>query len=70
MLLTAEENGFGGKCATPPLEWFEGKTDDYLNMHLIPKDKSLWELDNFEEFTALRKKLILEKFSHMIQSED
>ena len=70
MLLTAEENGAGGKCATAPSEWFSGKSDDYLDMHLIPKDKHLWELDNFDNFIEARKELILSKFSFMLQTDE
>jgi hypothetical protein len=64
MLLTARENGAGGKSDTPPDEWFVGERaeESYLNMHLIPRDPALWKLDRFEEFVQERKKLILEKF--------
>lgn len=70
MLLTAEENGAGGKSDTPPREWFADKTDDYLDMHLIPKDRSLWRLERFEDFIEERKLLIVDKFSYMIHSEE
>lgn len=69
MLLTAEENGFAGKCATPPEEWFAGKSDDYLELHLIPKDPDLWKLENYEKFVDARKALIKEKFSYLLQAE-
>jgi hypothetical protein len=78
MLLTAEENGFGGKRDKLPREWFEEregcfitkfgpevgaqKFRDYLGLHLIPEDRSLWELDRFEDFIAARKLLIERKF--------
>ncbi|MCE5337192.1 MAG: DUF262 domain-containing protein [Methanomicrobiaceae archaeon] len=67
MLLTAEENGFSGKRDIPPNEWFADKDEAYLEMHLIPKNPDLWELDNYEAFIKERKKLILDKFSHIIQ---
>jgi uncharacterized protein with ParB-like and HNH nuclease domain len=67
MLLTAEENGFSGKRDIPPNEWFADKDEAYLEMHLIPKNPDLWELDNYEAFIGERKKLILDKFSHIIQ---
>lgn len=74
MLLTAEENGFGGKNATPPAEWFDRsrfpsdeERERYLELHLIPKDPALWELDRFDDFIDARKALILEKFSYMLQ---
>lgn len=66
MLLSREENGAGGKSAIPPDEWFEGKTDEYLDMHLIPRDKALWKLERFEDFVAERKKLIRDKFAHLL----
>jgi hypothetical protein len=69
MLLTAEENGAGGKWDNPPEEWFDDKSEKYLNLHLIPKDKSLWKLERFDDFIETRKGLILQKFSHLIQKE-
>jgi hypothetical protein len=67
MLLTAAENGAGGKTAILPEEWFKDKTDEYLDLHLIPKDKNLWKLENFEAFIEERKQLIVEKFDHLIK---
>lgn len=66
MLLTAAENGPGGKTDILPEDWFAGKTEDYLNLHLIPTDKSLWKLDHFEDFIEARKLLILEKFDFLL----
>jgi uncharacterized protein with ParB-like and HNH nuclease domain len=66
MLLTQKENGSGGKSDTLPEKWFEGKSDVYLEMHLIPKDKNLWKLENYERFIEERKKLILDKFKDLI----
>lgn len=75
MLLTAEENGFGGKCDIPASEWFDRKrfnTDEeherYLKQHLIPNKPELWQLDRFEDFILARKVLIKEKFSYMLRS--
>lgn len=70
MLLTADENGFQGKCNTEPKVWFADKSDAYLDMHLIPRDKTLWELDRYEEFIEARKALILNKLHHLITSND
>lgn len=70
MLLTAEENGAGGKCDTPPDEWFAGKPKEYLQMHLIPDNPELWKLENFERFLEFRKEMILEKFAYMLQQDD
>lgn len=69
MLLTAEENGFAGKCATPPEEWFAGKSDEYFDLHLIPKNPELWKLENFERFIEARKALVKERFNYLLQAE-
>ncbi|MDP3014276.1 MAG: DUF262 domain-containing protein, partial [Candidatus Subteraquimicrobiales bacterium] len=66
MLLTQQENGSGGKTDIPPITWFEGKTDDYLQMHLIPKNKELWKIENYEQFIEERKKLIIGQFDYLI----
>lgn len=70
MLLTAEENGAGGKRDIPPDVWFADKSSDYLHMHLIPRDPELWKLENFEAFVEARKQLILDKFAYMLHSEE
>lgn len=69
MLLTAAENGAGGKSDTPPDVWFEGKDDAYLERHLIPRDPELWKLENFERFIEARSALILEKFAPILMPE-
>jgi hypothetical protein len=76
MLLTADENGFSGKCAKPPSEWFAASRfastaaqEQYLSMHLIPKDPALWKLDRYDDFIEARKELIREKFSYMLLNE-
>ncbi|MGQ3683999.1 MAG: DUF262 domain-containing protein [Candidatus Loosdrechtia sp.] len=66
MLLTATENGAGGKSDTPPVEWFADKDSAYLERHLIPPDPALWNLDRFEDFIAERKKLIKAKFTYLL----
>lgn len=75
MLLTAEENGFGGKCDTPASEWLDRKrfkTDEeherYLKQHLIPNQPELWKLERFDDFILARKALIEEKFRYMLLS--
>ncbi|MGE3104597.1 MAG: DUF262 domain-containing protein [Lysobacterales bacterium] len=75
MLLTADENGFIAKSGKPPKEWFARSRFDsdeahsrYLEMHLIPDDPSLWELERYEDFIEVRKALIKEKFSYMLQA--
>lgn len=66
MLLTANENGAGGKTDTLPEDWFADKDDEYLDMHLIPRNKELWKVDNFEQFIEARNQLIVDKFNYMI----
>jgi len=66
MLLTVSENGAGGKSDTAPSEWFEDKSDDYLKLHLIPMDKELWNVENYDAFIDERKKLIEEKFKALL----
>jgi hypothetical protein len=68
MLLTADENGAGGKSDLPPDQWFVGRRadDGYLQMHLIPSDRALWRLERFEDFIAERKRLIAEKLRWLL----
>jgi uncharacterized protein with ParB-like and HNH nuclease domain len=66
MLLSRQENGAGGKGDTPPDDWFVGKNKDYLEMHLIPQDSSLWSMDRYEDFIEARKKLILGRFKDLL----
>ena len=66
MLLTAAENGAGGKGDTPPDQWFKDKTDEYLDRHLIPKDAALWKLERFDDFIVARQSLIREKFKYLL----
>jgi hypothetical protein len=68
MLLTSEENGFQSKNDTPPNEWFSDKSPEYLELHLIPKNPELWELDNYEEFIVEREQLIIEKFRPLLKN--
>lgn len=62
MLLTREENGAGGKTDIPPAEWFSNKDPAYLEKHLIPQDRTLWEPDRFEDFIVARQELIRAHF--------
>jgi Protein of unknown function DUF262/Protein of unknown function (DUF1524) len=68
MLLTAAENGAGGKSDTPPDEWFVGDRakPEYLDMHLIPNNPALWKMDRFEDFIEARKELIRKKLKHLL----
>ena len=66
MLLTAQENGAGGKTDILPEVWFADKPKEYLELHLIPQDKELLKLENFERFIEERKMLIERKFDSII----
>lgn len=66
MLLSRQENGAGGKWDTLPAVWFAGKSAEYLDMHLIPADPALWQMDRFEDFIEARKKLIRQKFAPLL----
>lgn len=66
MLLTKQENGASEKSDKPPLEWFNDKTKEYLELHLIPNDPELWKLENYEKFIQEREKLIIEKFKYLL----
>jgi hypothetical protein len=70
MLLTAEENGGGGKNDIMPEDWFADKPESYLDLHLIPRDRELWKLENFERFVAERNQLILNKFDYLLFKAD
>lgn len=76
MLLTADENGFSGKCDTPPDQWFDRarfasdeEHERYLEMHLIPRDESLWNLERYDDFIEARKALIVQKFTYMLRKD-
>lgn len=66
MLLTQAENGSNGKWDKSPLDWLSQQKDEYFNLHLIPKDRDLWGIDNFDIFIEERKKLIAKKFAVLI----
>ncbi|MEQ8592050.1 MAG: DUF262 domain-containing HNH endonuclease family protein [Parvibaculum sp.] len=62
MLLSREENGAGGKTNIVPEVWFADKDSAYFERHLIPTDPSLWKNENFEQFIAARRELMLRHF--------
>ncbi len=66
MLLTKAENGSGGKRDALPSEWFADKPSEYLDLHLIPNDPSLWEMDRYEDFIEARKTLIRDRFKWLL----
>lgn len=66
MLLSQRENGAGSKGDILPKDWFKDKPKEYLDIHLIPTDHVLWEIDNYEAFIKARKLLIQEKFQYLL----
>lgn len=82
MLLSAEENGAGGKTSTLPATWLDpdqigsrnasfGPTvpkapDHYYDLHLIPRDPALWSIDRYVDFVEARKALIRKRFAHLL----
>lgn len=68
MLLSATENGAGGKGDTPPEEWFKDKNPEYLKLHMVPNDPDLWKLERFEDFIEERKKLIKASLGYLLSS--
>ena len=47
-------------------DWLGGWTDTDLDVHLIPKNPALWELEKFDEFLAERARVIKEKIEQTI----
>lgn len=70
MLLTARENGAGDKSDAPLDSWLKDKDEEFLSLHCIPAKRSLWKIENYEEFIEARKKLIVAKFAEILQNED
>ena len=68
MLLTREENGAGGKGDKTPDQWFSDKDQEYLSMHLIPADNTLWRMERYEDFIEARKELIRKHFEELLAS--
>jgi hypothetical protein len=56
MLLTASENQ--SKNAEPPAEYLARQNDEFLQRHLIPADRKLWEMEQYDRFVEARWKLI------------
>jgi hypothetical protein len=42
-------------------KWIRSRDESFLERHLIPRDESLWSVENFEQFVAARERLIREK---------
>lgn len=60
----------GNKNDSELKDWIEKIIENkgnYLNMHLIPTDESLWLSDNFEDFLLKRQDLLVEKLKKGIE---
>jgi hypothetical protein len=55
-LLTTEENGEKGDKDFE--EWITTRSENYYRRHLIPTEKSLYNIENFPEFVVRREELI------------
>lgn len=66
MLLPANQNGAGDKSDTPPEEWFKNQSPEVLELHCIPTNRKLWQLENYPKFIEARKRLLSAKFSHLL----
>jgi len=59
MLLTQSENS--SKKDVEPSVWLAGRPDEFYELHCIPRDPSLWELENYEDFIEARWKLLIKR---------
>jgi hypothetical protein len=55
-LVIGSENS--GKQDCPLYEWLATRSPEYFKRHLIPTDKSLWQMENYEQFLVERHKLL------------
>lgn len=65
----------GNKNASPFAEWLTNEENvsdkkQYLNIHLIPDNPSLWTEDKFEDFISERSKLIINKIKDALIFDD
>ena len=70
MLLTARENGGGGKSDKPLEQWIRENPSFDLELHCIPTSKRLWKLENYPKFIETRKKLLAERFADLLFEDD
>lgn len=47
-------------------EWLQGRDTEYRDMHLIPIDSSLYNTEQFLEFSNARNKLLREHFATVL----
>lgn len=54
----------------PPIDYLSAITDKYpdiLKKHLIPEEKSLWTVENYEKFLEVRRGLIAARINEFLQ---
>jgi len=54
----------------PPIDYLSAITDKYpdiLKKHLIPEEKSLWTIENYEKFLEVRRGLIAARINEFLQ---
>jgi hypothetical protein len=50
-------------------DWKETELGSYIQRHLIPQDRSLWLMENFDAFLSLRSRMIVEKIKKTIPNQ-
>ena len=66
-LVIGSENS--GKKDSPLDEWLGSRSPEYLKRHLIPDDKSLWHMANYERFLIERRKLLRTRIQQVFTAE-
>ena len=66
-LVIGDENS--GKKSLPLDEWLATRSPEYLKRHLIPPDKSLWQIGRFEDFLVERRKLLRARLQYIFSPE-
>jgi hypothetical protein len=66
-LVIGDENS--GKKDRPLDEWLATRSPEYLKRHLIPPDRSLWQMGRFEDFLVERLKLLRARLQQVFSSE-
>lgn len=61
MLLPAHQNGAGDKGDKSVDKWLAEQSEDFLELHCIPKMKTLWKVENYERFIDKRQQLIIQR---------
>jgi hypothetical protein len=67
-LVISDENS--GKKDRPLDEWLATRSPEYLKRHFIPADRSLWQIERFEDFLIERRKMLRARLQSVFSSED